>query len=204
MSQSVGPAAARQDKTRRIPLNSGRKEGFAMKRLMSAVVIIAACGAAFAAEPSLTLSPTGYGPYKIGLPIDVLERVARAKLPYNPYNNHGCSLVSSLEFEPQGIVFMIDKKRLTRINLDFFGTDPRPLLIKTDTGIGLRSSEEDLLKAYAGRTRIDKNALDPNWHTIYVDEPDRLHTIIFETDGRKVKSIRLGEYPDVSNPAGCN
>jgi hypothetical protein len=174
-----------------------------MKRILYVAVLCAVCAAAWGEEPNRALSALGLGDIEIGIPVDKLERMVHGKVPYNPFNNHGCSTVTTPAFEPRGISFMIEKKRLTRINVDFYGTDPRPLDIKTDMGIGLRSSEENLLKAYAGRTRIEKNALDPNWHTIYVDEPDKLRTIIFETDGQKVKSIRAGEYPGVSNPAGC-
>jgi hypothetical protein len=36
-----------------------------------------------------------------------------------------------------------------------------------------------------------------------VDTPDHTRGMIFETDGKTVKSLRVGEYPSIENPAGC-
>lgn len=172
-----------------------------MRRALLVTVLLT--GVAHCQVPQV-LSPAGLGDIHVGMEIDQLERVVRAKLPYAEYVNHGCGVVSTKEFEPYGITFMVESKRLTRINVDFYGTDPHPLEIKTAEGIGLGSSEQDVTKAYAGRMRIAPNPEDPSWHTISVDDPDKQHAIIFETNGTKVKSMRAGAYPGVSYPNGCN
>ncbi len=156
------------------------------------------------AEAPLLLSPTGLGDVQVGWDIDRLGRQLHDKLPYNPYLNRGCGIVTAKQQEAYGITYMIEDKILTRINVDYYGTDPRPLEIKTEAGVGLGSSEEDLAKAYAGKMRVEKNPGDPSWHTIYVDTPDQTHAVVFETDGKKVKSMRAGLYPAVSYPDGCN
>lgn len=173
-----------------------------MKHVLLFAVLFA--GSAFGASPDNLLSADGLGTIEIGMQLDRLERVVRTKLAYNPYANHGCSPVTTLELEPRGISFTIDSKRLTRINLEFYGTDPRPLAIKTEAGVGLGSPEEDVTKAYGSRVRIKPNAADPTWHTLYVDAPDHSRGIIFETDGKTVKSVRAGEYPSISNQVPCS
>jgi hypothetical protein len=158
---------------------------------------------AFADEPDMTLSADGMGNIRIGVPIDVLQREVHQNLPYNPYENHGCAQVTTMDLEPWGVSFMIEQKVLTRINVDYYGTDPRPPTIKTAEGIGLGSSEADVIKAYGSRVRIKPNALDPTWHTLFVDTPDHTRGMIFETDGKTVKSLRVGQYPSIESPSGC-
>lgn len=173
-----------------------------MKRTLL-VLFVVGCGAAFAAEPDMTLSADAMGSFKTGMGVDVLERTAHQKLPYNPYVNHGCSVITTQGLEPWGVSFMIEQKKLARINVDFFGSDPRPLTIKTAEGIGLASTEEDVMKAYGARVRMVPNQLDPTWHTLFVDSPDRTHGMVFETDGKTVKSLRIGEYPAIESQTGC-
>ncbi len=172
-----------------------------MKRVLFLAALLT--GVAHAEAP-LVLSPTGLGDVRVGSKVDQLERVVRDKLAYNPYLNHGCGVTTSKDFEAYGVTYMLEANVLTRINIDYYGTDPRPLEIKTAAGIGLGSSEDDVAKAYAGQMRVEKNPGDPTWHTIYVDSPDQTHALAFETDGKKVKSMRAGLYPGVSYPDGCN
>ncbi len=177
------------------------KRSGAMKRAFLFAVLFAGSGVASAAA---VLSANGYGDVKIGMKIDQVERVLHSTLAYNPYANHGCSITFNAQMEPYGISYVIDNKVLTRINLDFTTTDERVLTVKTDTGIGLRSPEEDVMKAYAGRVRVQPNSGDPSWHTLYVDEPDQSRGIVFETDGKKVKSIRAGAYPAITYQEPCS
>jgi hypothetical protein len=179
-------------------------KGDAMKRALLFVALIACGSVAFAADPDNVLTADGLGTIAIGIPVDRLERVLRSKVVYNPYLNRGCSVTTTPEMEPRGVSFTIEKKLLTRINLDFYGTDPRPLAIKTDTGVGLGSPEDDVTKAYGNRVRIAQNPGDPTWHTLYVDTSDHSRGIIFETDGKRVKSIRAGEYPTIAGDISCS
>lgn len=175
-----------------------------MKRAVLFVALVACGGIAFAAGPDNVLTADGLGTIEIGMPMDRLEKALRSKVAYNPYVNHGCSVTTTPQMEPRGISLTIENKLLTRINLEFYGTDPRPLAIKTDTGVGLGSPEVDVVKAYGNRLQIKPNAADPTWHTLYADAPDHSRGIIFETDGKTVKSIRAGEYPSISSQIPCN
>lgn len=172
-----------------------------MKRVLLFIVLAAVTTAA--ARADLVLTSKGLAPVEIGMSLESLERALRTKMPYSDYVNHGCAVVTSKVVEPYGVSFMIEMRRLTRIGLDFYGTDPRPLGIKTDTGVGLTSSEEDVLKAYGDRARVEPNPQDPSWHTIIVDDPDHNKAIVFETNGKTVKSIRAGLYPAVMSRTGC-
>lgn len=176
-----------------------------MKRVLGPVLAVAiAVTAGATAEPIYSpLSIQGLGPLKFGYTADQMQRFLHDKMAYNPYANHGCSVFTTQELEPTGISFMVQQKILTRVNVDFYGNDPRPLEIKTDKGIGLRSTEDEVKAAYPNAV-IKANPADPTWHTIVVDAPDHMSGMIFETDGKTVKSIRAGQYPAISQADGCN
>lgn len=156
------------------------------------------------AEVPLVLSATGLGDIEVGTDVGRLQRMVDGPLPYDHYANHGCGVVTTKEQEAYGISYMIESNILTRINIDYYGNDPRPLEIKTAAGIGLGSTEAEIAKAYKGKMRIENDTGDPTWHTIYVDSPDQKDALVFETDGKTVKSMRAGAYPGVSYPDGCN
>jgi|WetSurMetagenome_2_1015567.scaffolds.fasta_scaffold793199_1 hypothetical protein len=174
-----------------------------MKRVLALSVLIAAAVPALAYDYPKGLSADGIGTVKVGLNIDRVEAILRDKLGYNQFNNRGCSVLTTKQLENSGLSFMIESNILTRVNLDYVGKSEIPATIKTDTGLGLGASEEDVKKAYPG-ARVKANPADPTWHTIFADTPDRLRAIVFETDGVKVKSIRAGAYPAVATSNGCN
>lgn len=154
---------------------------------------------AVAATPDPVLSADGLGPVTIGMNTDQLKQALNRRLPYAG----GCQAFLSPTKDLTGLSLVIDDGFLTRIDVEFYGTDSRPLAVKTEAGIGLKSSEEDLRNAYAGRTRIQPAPLDPSWHSIYVDWTGHTRGMVFETDGKSVKSIRVGEYAAISNRESC-
>jgi hypothetical protein len=172
-----------------------------MKRVLGFLSVFALAGTAFGAE--LVLQPDGFGRARIGMGIDQLEQVLMTKLAYQPFANRGCGVVTTRAMEPMGVSYQIESKFLTRINVEYFVNDPRPLTIKTEAGVGLGSSEEEVLKAYGARARVQPNSGDPTWHTIYVDEPDHKRGVVFETNGKTVKTMRAGDYPSITDSIGC-
>jgi len=173
-------------------------------RIAVVLFILASCGATYAAVPVAPLSLDGMGEVKFGMSVDDLERALNDAMPYSPYANHGCSVVTVASSEAWGLSYTIEDNQLMRINVEYYGSDQRAQPIRTDTGVGLGSSEEDVTKAYAGRIRITPNPEDPAWHTLTVDAPDHARGIIFETDGKAVKSFRAGLYPAVGLPSSCS
>lgn len=173
-----------------------------MKRMLGFVFAVTIVPGAMAQDYPHVLSVDGIGNIKIGMNNEQVERNLHEKTPYNQFTNHGCSQFTTPGLEPTGISFMIEQKRLTRINVEFYGTDPRPLAIKTEAGVGLGSAEEDVRKAYPNAV-VKNNPSDPTWHTIVAETPDHSRGLIFETDGKKVKSMRAGENPAIAYADGC-
>jgi hypothetical protein len=174
-----------------------------MKYALVLSIVLAAAAPAWADDSLNGLSPEGLGDLKIGTAVDKVEAHLNEKLGYNQYENRGCSVLTTKKLEPTGISVVIDSKVLTRINVDYFGKSPLPQTIKTDKGIGLGSSEEDVSKAYPG-ARVKPNPGDPSWHTIIVETPDHAKGIVFETDGKTVKSMRAGTYSAIAFADACS
>jgi hypothetical protein len=158
---------------------------------------------ALAEEPAV-LSAEGYSNIKIGMVPERLERALGQKFAYNPYTNHGCSLFTTPQMEQKGLSFVIDKKLLVRINVDYYSANSKPRAIKTAAGIGLGMSEEELLKAYGAAAVVKPNPGDPTWHTIFVDSADHTSGLAFETDGKTIKSMRAGNYPGLDVETACS
>lgn len=154
-------------------------------------------------EGTAVLEMDHIGPIKLGMNKEKLERVLHQAIPYDQFLNRGCSAFSTQDLAPRGLSFLMDRNRLVRINLDYYGTDTRPLKYKTAAGIGLGTTEAELLKAYP-KAEVKANPADPTWHTVSAQTPDESMAIVFETDGKTVKSIRAGENPAVAYANWCN
>lgn len=174
-----------------------------MKCALLFPVVLALAIPALADDLPRNLSPGGLGDIKIGMPVDKIELLLHDKLGYNQYNNRGCSVLSTPKMEPTGLSVMIESSLLTRINVDYVGKSTIPETFKTDTGVGLGSTELDVLKAYPN-ARVKPNPSDPTWHTIIFEVPDHTKGIVFETDGKTVKSMRAGDSSAISFANGCS
>jgi len=160
-------------------------------------------GAAASADDAPVLSVDGYARLKIGMTPEKMESVLSQKVGYNQYANHGCSVFTTPAMEHLGLSFVIDNKKLVRINVDYYSANAEPRKTKTIAGVGLSSSEDEVLKVYGADASVKPNPADPQWHTIFVDTPDHASGIAFETDGKTVKSMRAGTYPALSTATGC-
>ena len=169
-----------------------------MKRCLVLACVMAMLGTANAADQILT--PEGLAPVKIGSPVAPLENLLRKKLDVSP---HGCSVAVDYSPDGLGISYLIEDRRVTRINVDYYGNSANPLTIRTAVGIGLGSTEDEVKSAYGDRVRVEAYDGDPTWHHLYVDEPDHSRGVAFDTDGKKVKGMRAGEYPSLRSTEGC-
>lgn len=174
-----------------------------MKRALALTVFIAAAVPALAEDAPPVLTMDGIGSLKVGMAVDKLEQLLHTRIAYSKFNNNGCSVLTTATLEPRGISLMIDEKLLARVNVEFVGTSALPKTVKTEAGIGLGSSEDDLKKAYP-TAKVKPNPADPSWHTISVLNADGSQGFVFETDGVTVKSMRSGITPAISFQRGCD
>jgi hypothetical protein len=176
-----------------------------MKRALTFIVLFAGCCTALAAEPNLILTPDGLGPMQIGMTAKELQAVLRQKLEFDvaPTDASACGTVSTNRSQALGVSFTLDDRRVIRISVDFIGKgSPSP--VRTEAGIGLNSTEDEVKQAYGDRLVVKPHPYDPSWHYFVVDSPDHSRAIVFETNGTKVIHIRAGDYPSIIQPDGCS
>jgi len=159
---------------------------------------------AVALEPPYVLTPDGLNELKIGKEVGQVERILHASLRFSQFARRGCAVLTTEGLTPLGVSIVIEAKHLSRINIDFYANSDLPQSIKTEAGIGLGSSEADVLAAYGDKAKITPNPQDPTWHTITVETPDHSAGIVFETNGQSVKSMRAGTNPTLAYPLPCN
>lgn len=95
------------------------------------------------------------------------------------------------------ISFMVFGDRIARVDI----TGPGPL---TAVGVGVGSSEADVLEAYAGRVTLSAHKYTgPEGHYLTVELREEF-AIVFETDGTRVTRYRAGRRPEVGWVEGCS
>ena len=109
-----------------------------------------------------------------------------------------CAYVKSARLpEPLGLMFQ--QGRVVRIDVNAPG-------ISTASGIQVGSTEDDVKRAYGTRIRVEPHKYDPDGHYLEylaVDAADRPFRLLFETDGRRVTSFRVGAVAAVALVEGC-
>jgi hypothetical protein len=100
---------------------------------------------------------------------------------------------------PAGVGLMVFGDTVVRIDVDTTG-------VLTREGVGVGSSEGEVLERYAGKVRRDPRPYSgPESHYLVVNAPgDSTFRIIFETDGKRVDGYRLGRRDAVDLIEGCS
>ncbi len=98
--------------------------------------------------------------------------------------------------------FMVIDGRIARVDVGNPGTSR----VRTLSGVGLATTEEEVKQTYPGRIRVQGHPYVPGGHyLVYVPaDPGVQHlSMIFETDGRVVTSFRAGMKGAVAQIEGC-
>ncbi|MCL6699814.1 hypothetical protein LZ496_13615 [Sphingomonas sp. NSE70-1] len=161
-------------------------------KLIVAGVALLLIAAAPAPTPTYDwkLTPTGWGPVRIGMNRDQVQKALNDRLEGDAFDNEG----SCIELFPQGEAlkgsyFMFLDGKLSRISVS------SPSKIVTPRGIGVGASADEVHKAYGEALKAEPNH--------YVDLPAEYLTfwlkpeksgVRFETDAqRKVEIIHAGD-----------
>ena len=79
--------------------------------------------------------------------------------------------------------------------------------IRTASGAEIGSTEDAVKRLYPGRISVEQHRYDPDGHYLRytpVDATDRPYGMVFETDGKRVTSFRVGTAAAISLVEGCS
>ena len=150
----------------------------------------------FGCTGSKHVSPYGYLGVQVGMSVSeandkaALNLSAGHDLDEDELNCH--FVFPSGADSPYG--FMVVEGRITRV--DIWQDD-----INTSTGLGVGSSESEVLRAYPNQVEVSPHPYSDG-HYLTVSIADG-YAIIFETDGSEVERYRAGSYPSIEWIEGC-
>lgn len=161
--------------------------------LLLAVACLAACRDRPA---SWTMHPDHAGPIRFGAPAAEVMRALGDSTTRVPTT--GCDYWRPAT-APPGMRFMIENGSVVRADMDSAG-------VETGEGIGIGSAESAIRAAYGQHltVQLHKYQWEAGWkYFIYLPADDSLNAIVFETDGKTVRTFRAGRRPQVQYAERC-
>lgn len=145
-------------------------------------------------------TPDSLGPIAVGSIYSVLAKEYNEPPSTTPRDaeEEACDY-AGLPILPDGVSLMLFGDTVVRIEVDTTG-------IRTRADVGVGSAEQEVLAKYAGHVRVAPHPYDgPEWHYVIVTPaPDSVYRMIFETDGKTVRSFRVGRRHAVDLIEGCS
>jgi hypothetical protein len=139
------------------------------------------------------------GPIRVGMSAGAAHRAlgdggARKAAP----PGDGCSYLAS-DALPKGLGVMLEGNLVVRLDIAAAG-------ITTASGVGVGDTEEKIKTTYPGRIEVTPHKYDPQGHYLrYVsrDAGDWDVGMVFETDGKRVTSFRVGAVAAIALVERC-
>jgi hypothetical protein len=160
------------------------------------ILALAAAAPAAAYQPPLT--PDGWGKARIGMSRSQVEAAIGAKLEGEALDDEYSCIDMKPVGEDQGIWFMFEEYKLSRISVG------EPSKVTTPRGIGIGASADEVRAAYGSKLQIQPHYYEdlPSEYLTYWTQPKK-RGVRFETDSkRRVQSIHAGG-PSIEYVEGC-
>ncbi|HVJ70818.1 MAG TPA: hypothetical protein VM531_04785 [Sphingomicrobium sp.] len=161
-----------------------------MKSIVAGVALfLTAAAPSSAPSYDWKLAPTGWGPVRIGMNRDQVEKALNDRLEGDAFDNEGSCIELFPESEAlKGSYFMFLEGKLSRISVS------SPSHIVTPRGIGVGANADEVRKAYGEKLQAEPNHyLDlPAEYLTFWLKPEK-SGVRFETDAqRNVEIIHAG------------
>ena len=140
----------------------------------------------------------GIGAIRAGMTVAVASAAGRVELVREDPAFPHCWFVVPAQ-GPAGVSFMVTEGTIGRVDVTLPG-------ILTRSGVGVGSTEQEVLATYPGQITVEPHAYTEggNYLTFVPRGRADAHLrIVFETDGRVVTTLRAGRRPDVQAIEGC-
>lgn len=160
---------------------------------MLATLLIAS---ALAGAPAGPVTLDGVGEIRVGLGLAELRRRFAAVPEYEPDPGMDCSYWTSPHYP--GLAMMVVGGRVVRIDFD----DPR---WRTRSGAAVGMTEGEIRAIYGARMRVEPHPYTgPEGHYLVYRARSEPLGMIFETDGERAISWRVGYWENVQWIEGCS
>lgn len=144
----------------------------------------------------------GIGPVVVGMSLDEASGATGQAIRIDPRTDlgRGCAHATA-DAGQQGLRFMVVNDRIVRVE-----AGPGP--VRTLSGVGVGSTEAEVMATYPGRIRVEPNPYSGHLggkDLIYVpDESSRHLSLLFYVFGGQVQTFRAGFFAAVMAPEGCS
>lgn len=142
-----------------------------------------------------TVSIGGLLPVVVGMSVEEAEAAAQTAFLGGEDATGDCYFVTP-ENGPVGVSFMVFRGLIARV-------DVIEGAVKTKSGAGIGTTEEDILALYGELIEVTPHAYVEGSYMTFVPVEDVGYRVVFETDGSAVTTYRAGEVPMVEFIEGC-
>ena len=138
-----------------------------------------------------------FGSVKIGMTLSQAAKVLGVGVTRDAGYEGGNCYYASPKRGFKNIAFMMSGKRIARIDIN--SKD-----YATDRGAKIGDSEARIKRLYKGKYKILQHKYVDDAHYIEVEMKGGKYSIIFETDGKRVVTYRVGKPEQVGYVEGCS
>jgi hypothetical protein len=165
----------------------------------AAALALLLAGGAAAETPTWKLTPSGWGPARIGMTSAQISKVLHVELEGDFFATEGsCQELVAADGSLPGLFFMFEDGKLTRI------TASEPSAVATPKGMHIGSTADEVSKAYGAGLKAEPHKYEgpPAQYLTYWLKPER-SGVRFEMDMQgKVESIHAG-MTSIQYVEGC-
>lgn len=120
-------------------------------------------------------------------------------------DSEACWITERVDGKAPGIWYMVENGHITRIDIGLDQDSGQAADIRSDKGIGLGASEQDVRRAYGKALKVSPHPYGgPQDHYLLIDSKDGKTGMLFEVEGGKVTTFRVGRHPAVDYSEGCS
>jgi hypothetical protein len=145
---------------------------------------------------SYNITLNSFGPVMVGMTVAQGSKALGVPLTKEADQEDECYYVHP-KTGYKGIAFMVTNRRISRIDID----DKKYV---TDRGAKVGDGELRIKQLYKGMVRVSRHPYDERGHYLEVKVKGSKYSLIFETDGKRVTSYRVGKSEEVSYIEGCS
>jgi len=157
------------------------------------------------------LTSTGLGPVRIGMTVPQAEKALGKKLKpldtTDGISSESCWPTSSADGIDDWLVYVIENGKIVHVEVQDARPGKIPTIIpsvKTEKGIGIGSSKEQIRKQYGSSLKVHDPDEDSDGEYMMILDDDKLHGIFFEIEEDKLKGFYAATAESIMESADCS